>query len=768
LTQCNKSFTLHLHSQDLFDSLGETPISKSSHTGASAGAKGLKRKRQAAARKAPKRSSSQSPSSDLTDRKHSRLLAIVNRVARRAVSILVLDDLLQATVNDIRENLGYHNVTLLLLDPSRKELGRQAMAGGYKEISRRDYRQPVGFGLIGTAASTGKVIVSNDVEKDPRYIGGFIQDVPTRSELCVPIKVAGEVIAVLDIQEIERHVFDEIEINTLETLCDQLAAAINNARLYDKAHQEITERTRIEKELRASEMRMSTILRSLPVAVYTAIVPADEDATWISQGIERFVGYPPEKFMREPHFWTDNIHPDDQARVKQQYRKVLDEDEVRLEYRWRTANGSYRWILDNALALPSEKGQAKQVIGIFMDITDRKKAEEEKLVMERRMLESQKLESLGMLAGGIAHDFNNLLMAIVGNIDIALLTSSSSPEMNSLLSAAQQAAQRATSLTKQLLAYSGKGNFTIEPTDLNVLIAETTRLFKASISKNASLRMHLDPALSMIDADPSRVQQIIMNLIVNASEAIGDRLGVITLATRTRHYDDRALSESRLERKLPAGTYVVLEVSDTGCGIDGDAMRRIFDPFFTTKFMGRGLGLSAVMGIVDSHGGAIMVESEPGAGSTFTILFPPSVCSTETVTSPDGDGAEKAASVFSGTILLVEDEEPVRTTCAALLKLLGFTVVEAASGREAIEAMKTMAGAVSCAIVDMTMPGMNGIAASSELRRIRPDLRIILTSGYLQQEVEDGLAKDGAVGFLHKPYQLSELRALLGRVLRSS
>ena len=409
-----------------------------------------------------------------------------------------------------------------------------------------------------------------------------------------------------------------------------LAVAINNAHLYEKAHQEITERKSIEMELRASEMRMSTILHSLPVAVYTALVPAEEDASWISQGIERFVGYPSEKFMQEPHFWSDNIHPDDQARVKRDYRTILDTNEVRLEYRWKTAGGSYRWILDNALTLSSEEGQPRQVIGIFMDITDQKKAEEEKLVMERQMLRSQKLESLGMLAGGIAHDFNNLLMAIIGNLDIALVKDSSSSEMNSLLLAAQQAAQRAASLTKQLLAYSGKGNFTTEPTDLNELITETAHLFEASISKNASLRMHLDPSLSMIDADPSRVQQIIMNLIVNASEAIGDRLGVITLATRTRHYDDHALAQSRLERKLPAGTYVALDVSDTGSGMDDDTMRRLFDPFFTTKFMGRGLGLSAVMGIVDSHGGAIMVESETGAGSTFTILFPPYAASERT------------------------------------------------------------------------------------------------------------------------------------------
>jgi PAS domain S-box-containing protein len=700
--------------------------------------------------------------------RHSQLLAIVNRVARRAVSILVLDELLRASVDDIRESFGYHNVTLLLLDPSRKELGRQAMAGGFKDISRPDYRQSVGIGLIGKAAETGAVIASNDVESDQRYITGFSCDVPTRSELCVPIKLAGEVIAVLDIQEIEKRVFGEIEIKTLETLCDQLAAAINNARLYEKAHQEIVERTRIEKELRASEMRMSTILRYLPVAVYTAIVPSEEDATWISQGIERFVGYPSEKFMLEPHFWSGNIHPDDQDRVKREYRAILHENEVRLEYRWKRADGSYRWILDNALALPSEEGQPRQVIGIFMDITDRKNAEEEKLLMERQMLQSQKLESLGMLAGGIAHDFNNLLMAITGNLDIALLDGTLSSEMNSLLSAAQQAARRAAGLTKQLLTYSGGGSFNAKPIDLNALIRETAHLFEASISKNASLRLRLAPEPSMIEADPSQVQQIIMNLIVNASEAIGDRIGVITLTTRTRHYDDRALAQSYLKRRLPAGRYVALEVSDTGCGIDSDAIRQLFDPFYTTKFVGRGLGLPAVMGIAGSHGGAILVESEPGAGSTFSILFSPCARLRESIASAaDGDTGTSALP-FHGTILLVEDEESVRSTCAMLLKRLGFAVIEAASGGEAIEMMKSIAGAVSCAIVDMTMPGMDGIATISAMRRIRPDLKIILTSGYLQRKIEHRVAGEDAVCFIQKPYQLSELRTLLEQVLRSS
>jgi PAS domain S-box-containing protein len=692
----------------------------------------------------------------------------VNRVSRRAVSILVLDELLRTTVDDIRESFGYYNVTLLLIDPSRKELGRQAMAGGFADIARPDYSQPVGVGLIGTAAETGEVIASNDVAGDRRFITGFAVDVPTRSELCVPIKFGGDVIAVLDIQEVEKHTFDDTEIKTLEILCDQLAAAVNNARLYEKANQEIAGRVRIEKKLRASEMRMSTILRSLPVAVYTAVVPAEEDATWISEGIERFVGYPADKFLREPHFWSDNIHPDDQDRVRTEYRTILERNEVRLEYRWKAADGSYRWILDDALALPSKKGHPKQVIGVFVDITNRKNAEEENLRMERQMLHSQKLESLGMLAGGIAHDFNNILMAIIGNLDIALLATVPDSDVHSLMTEAQQAASRATGLTKQLLAFSGKGRYAAVPINLNALIGETAHLFRASISKNATLRMDLDPSLPRIEADPSQVQQIITNLIINASEAIGDRRGSITLTTRRRHYDDRALAGSRLERKPPAGTYVALEVTDTGCGIDDGTMKRLFDPFFTTKFTGRGLGLSAAMGVMDNHGGAIMVESEPGAGSTFTMLFPASEPSEETARRAPGATAGTPARSFSGTVLLVDDEEPVRKTCTALLGHLGLTVVEAANGEEAIEKMKTCGDDVSCAIVDMTMPGMNGIATSSALRRIRPTLRIILTSGYLQHEVESGYARENTAGFLQKPYKLSELAALLDRVLRST
>jgi PAS domain S-box-containing protein len=692
----------------------------------------------------------------------------VNRVSRRAVSILVLDELLRTTVDDIRESFGYYNVTLLLKDHSRKELGRQAMAGGFEDIARPDYRQPVGVGLIGAAAETGEVIVSNDVAGDRRFITGFAVDVPTRSELCVPIKLAGEVIAVLDIQEVEKHIFDDTEIKTLEILCDQLAAAVHNAHLYERANQEIAERVRIEKELRASEMRMSTILRSLPVAVYTAVVPADEDATWISEGIERFVGYPPEKFLQEPHLWSDNIHPDDQDRVWREYRTILERNEVRLEYRWRAADGSYRWILDNALALPSKAGHPKRVIGVFLDITDRKNAEEENLRMERQMLESQKLESLGLLAGGIAHDFNNILMAVIGNLDIALLETAPDSEVHSLMTEAQQAAQRATGLTKQLLAFSGRGRYAAVPIDLNALIDETMHMLRAGVSENASLRMDLDPTLPMIEADPSQVQQIIMNLVVNASEAIGDRRGSITLTTRARHCDDRTLARSRLERKPPPGMYVALEISDTGCGIDRAVMNRLFEPFFTTKFTGRGLGLSAAMGIMDNHGGAIMVESEPGAGSTFTILFPRYECSEEIPARTRRAAAGSPAGSFSGTVLLVDDEAPVRKTCAALLERLGLAVVEAANGEEALEKMRSCGDAVSCAIVDMTMPGMNGIATSSALRRIRPDLRIILTSGYLQHEVESGYARKNTVGFLQKPYKLSELGALLDRVLHST
>ena len=267
-------------------------------------------------------------------------------------------------------------------------------------------------------------------------------------------------------------------------------------------------------------------------------------------------------------------------------------------------------------------GDRTIIQGVFHDITERKRVEEERLEMERRLLHAQRLESLGIMAGGVAHDFNNLLMIILGNLDLAVTALPPNSATRSNIEQAIHAVQQAADLTQQMLAYCGKGRFIVKTIDLNALIQENLNLFEAAIPETIHFDLRLDRDIPAIKADAGQMQQVIMNLITNAAESIGEQRGVITLATGVERCDAARLLQSRLEEKPPAGEFVYVQVTDTGCGMDEETSRRLFDPFFTTKFTGRGLGLSAVLGIVRGHGGAILLDSALDRGTTVTVLFP--------------------------------------------------------------------------------------------------------------------------------------------------
>ena len=293
-----------------------------------------------------------------------------------------------------------------------------------------------------------------------------------------------------------------------------------------------------------------------------------------------------------------------------------------LVVRWRHKEGGYRILESNSVPILDAGGEVTGFRGVDRDITERTRAEAERLEMERRLLHAQKLESLGILAGGIAHDFNNLLMAVIGNLDLALLDLSPISAARPYIDRALQATRRGADLTRQMLAYSGKGRFVITRMDLSELVRENTNFFRTAISRTVSMNLCLTGECSAIEADAGQVQQVIMNLITNASEAIGEKAGVITLTTGVEAFDAAYLSTSRLSEKPPAGRFAYVEVSDTGCGMADETKQRLFDPFFTTKFTGRGLGMSAVLGIVQGHKGAVMVQSAVGHGSTIRVLFP--------------------------------------------------------------------------------------------------------------------------------------------------
>jgi CheY-like chemotaxis protein len=313
-----------------------------------------------------------------------------------------------------------------------------------------------------------------------------------------------------------------------------------------------------------------------------------------------------------------------------------------------------------------------------------------------------------------------------------------------------------------MLAYSGKGRFLVQPLDLSETVEEMTQLLKVSISKKAVLQPRLAPGLPAVEADPAQVRQVVMNLITNASDAIGDEPGVITVTTGVTECDRAYLNQTYLDEDLPEGRYVFVEVSDTGCGMDDETQSRLFDPFYTTKFTGRGLGMAAVLGILRGHRGAIRVYSEPERGTTVKILFPAS--DRAACALPDEPRREEDWSA-SGTVLVVDDEETVRNLAGKALRSAGFSVLLANEGREALELYREHQQKIVAVLLDLTMPGMGGEEAFRELRRIRADVAVVLSSGYNEQEVTNRFAGQGLAAFIQKPYRVGDLLAKLRTVI---
>ena len=420
-------------------------------------------------------------------------------------------------------------------------------------------------------------------------------------------------------------------------------------------------------------------------------------------------------------------------------------------------HGNVKYFLNNETGIV-EDGLFKRAWGTQRDITARKQAEEERTLIERRLQETQKLESLGVLAGGIAHDFNNLLTGVLGNASLARLELPPESPAQESLAQIETGAQRAAELCKQMLAYSGRGRFVVRRLDLSAVVRDTAELIQLSISKNAALRFALAPDLPAITADATQVRQIVMNLVINASDALAEQSGVIAVSTGVMHADRAYLAETHLAPGIPEGRYVFLEVSDNGAGMTAATKARIFDPFFTTKFTGRGLGLAAVLGIVRGHRGALKVYSEAGRGTTFKLLLPCAEGPAEALPAPADGGAAWRG---SGLVLVIDDEETVRAVSARMLTMMGFEPLLAVNGREGADLFARRAGEIAAVMLDLTMPVLDGTATLTELRRLRADVRVLLMSGFTEHDAVDRFAGKGLAGFLQKPFKSDELRAAL-------
>jgi PAS domain S-box-containing protein len=506
---------------------------------------------------------------------------------------------------------------------------------------------------------------------------------------------------------------------------------------------EVTERRR-EERLRSDQMELA--FAQAPIGV--ALVSREGRIVAANPALCKLFGYTAE----ELHGMTiaDVTHPDDLATDLELFHRVLanELDSYRLEKRYLTSSGEVVNAHLTVGAVRDDAGRPVQLIAQVEDVTEQKR-------VEAQLRDTQRLESLGLLAGGIAHDFNNLLVGVLGNASLALAELPGDADVRRRLESIELAAERASALTRQLLAYSGRGRFTVEAIDLSRETAELRELLHAAVPGQVDVRLDLGRGLPPVEGDVNQIRQVVMNLITNAAEAIEGE-GVVAVRTGLVDADAALLARYRFADGLAAGPYVALTVRDDGCGMDEATLARIFDPFFTTKFTGRGLGLAAVLGIVRGHGGALRVVSRPGEGSTFEVLLPAGRAAPKPHAGTDGAGT---------AVLVVDDEEVVREVAAAVLAERGRPVLTAASGTEAQQVLVERGPEVGLVLLDLTMPGPTPEETVERIRELHPGIAILLTSGYTESAVGERLGELGVAGFLQKPWSTGELADLVDRIL---
>ena len=513
---------------------------------------------------------------------------------------------------------------------------------------------------------------------------------------------------------------------------------------------DVSEHRRAEQALRESEQRFRQLAENID-EIFWLLSPDEQELLYINSAYERISGYSRERLYANPSSWLEAVYPEDRdiaLALTREDSAGVSKDERSGEYRYFRADGSIRWVWVRSHPVLDETGNVISRVGIAVDVTERKHVEE-------ALRRTQKLESLGVLAGGVAHDFNNLLVAMMAQTSLALAKLSPDNPARAHVEKAIHAAEKAAKLTRQMLAYSGRGQFEIQLINLNLLIQDNLHLFEAAVPKYVTLRSRLSTSLPTIEGDPGQMQQVVMNLILNAAEAIGDRPGEVVVTTTITSVNENDWLWQYTGEPLAPGRYVTLEVRDNGAGMDESTLAKIFDPFFTTKATGRGLGLAAVLGIVRGHKGGLHVSSESGRGTTFKLLFPAQ--DNRVASLPAPPPVIQAQPAESGLVLVIDDEEPVREAVTDILEMEGISVITAADGTAGIGLFEEKVADIRLVLLDLSMPGLSGIDTLQALQVINPSVPVILSSGYSEVEVVDRLTTKSKAAFLQKPYDQTRL-----------
>ena len=640
----------------------------------------------------------------------------------------------------------------LLLLPHNGQWTIQAEAAIGDEAMRVLHARPLGDAPVPLTLLTYVLRTQeNVVLDDAARLGDFTADPQIvarqpRSVLCMPLLHQGQLIGLLYLENnLIPSTFTSDRLEVLQALAGQAAIALENARQAEALRQAEAKYRRI------FEQALEGIFQTTPDGRLLTANPAlAQMAGWTS----------PETLLAFGISITE-AYVDPQRRVEL-LRLLEQHGEARdFEAEMYRQDGSTMWVLMNIRRVQTPDGSV-YFDGFVQDITERRRAEAEQRKIEAKLQQAQKLESLGILAGGIAHDFNNLLTGVLGYAELVLLNLAPDAPARAHLDQIRQAALRAADLAQQMLAYAGRGHVILQTIDLAELVMGMVRLLQATLPKHTVIRFEHDPQLPAIEGDPTQLRQVIMNLLTNAVEAMSAEGGVVTVRTSQVYAQPADLVSAYFREELPPGSYVALEVVDTGCGMDEVTLANIFDPFFTTKFTGRGLGLAGVLGIVRGHRGTVQITSQLGQGTTFRVLFP---C-TDRVAAPSGEaGPMLPPRVDHGTILVVEDEPHIRDLTKTTLEGAGFHVVLAHDGRHGLDEFRRHGQTLTAVLLDLTMPHMNGEEVLRHLRQLRPDVRVIVMSGYSEYEMHQRFAGQRVAGFVQKPFGPAVLLATLYQAL---
>lgn len=720
---------------------------------------------------------------------HEHLRLVTDKLSQKADELTEVNQRLTALIELGQQLVLEHDPHLILekfCHASRTIIGARYAAIGVLEKDKQTLRHFLTSGLdVETAANlgtpmTGRGLIAQllnerrtirlrdlDGEAEAAGLPAGTHHPLIHSFLGAPIATSSRLYGWLYLgNKIGAAEFSEEDERIIATVAAQVAVAYENGRRYeeiqrhaDELEQEVAERRRVEHELREAEAKYRTLVEQLPAITYIIAYRETPLTIYISPQIESLLGFSQTEWLADPDLWRQQLHVEDQGRVLAEVKRVDEAGEpLNIEYRMWSRSGRVLWFRNKTVPVRDETGRLRYVHGIMFDITEQKRLEEQ-------FLQSQKMEAVGRLAGGVAHDFNNMLVVITGYSELLLQRDLPDQErLRQYVGEIHKAGDRAAGLTRQLLAFSRKQMLQLEVLDLNEVVINMEKMLRRLIGEDVELIAKLTEPLGQVKADPGQLEQVLMNLAVNARDAMPNG-GTLLIETAPIELDELY---TRQYLEVTPGSYIMLAVSDTGIGMNKETLSHVFEPFFTTKEQGKGtgLGLATVYGIIKQSGGHIGVYSEPGVGTSFKVYLPQLKGRVESAKEPVQ--LETGPVAGSETILVVEDEAVVRQLVSEVLAEGGYSVLEAVNGSEAIQLCQNHAGPIHLLLTDMVMPGgLNGRDLAKRLQQMYPGLKVLYMSGYTDNAIASQGVLDTETYFLQKPFTALTLERKVREVLNA-